>query len=105
MRAITDIADLADILLLLDGLTNSQFTRLGLQLGLLVSTLDKFTADDYGIRVLEAWLNQTDKVMDRGGVPTWNSLIGALLTPTVQGKVQAQRIQHWLVHGIKFVLA
>ena len=94
--ATTGIDDLADILELLHDLTTAQFKRLGLQLGLLISTLNSLDSENYGMEVIEAWLNKRDNVIQRRGPPTWNSLIGALLAHSVSLKVQAQRIEAWL---------
>ena len=58
----TGIDNLADILDHLHDLTKTQFMRLGLQLGLLVATLNKPT-DDYGTHVLVAWLELKDNVI------------------------------------------
>ena len=97
---ITGTDDLADILKLLHDLTKTQFTRLGLELGLLVTTLNDLATENYGMHVLVAWLQQSDNVYKRGGPPTWNRLIGALQAHYVDGKVQIKRIQDRLKRGI-----
>ena len=102
IAAITDIDDLVEILDQLCDLNMSQFRRLGLQLGLSISTLRQFedhNAEDFGICVLEAWLNQTDKVLERGGQPTWSRLIGALRSKIVNLKAHALKIQAWIVQS------
>ena len=69
----------------------SQFGHLGLQLGLLQTTLDKISqhteALDYGKKVMADWLNQVDNVQ-----PTWNNLVKALKKKAVKGNVQADDI-------------
>ena len=68
----------------------SQFGFLGLQLGLLQTTLDKIShteALDYGKKVMIDWLNQVDSAQ-----PTWNNLVKALKKKTVNAKVQADEI-------------
>ena len=68
----------------------SQFDHLGLQLGLLQTTLDKIShteALDYGNKVMTDWLNQVDNAQ-----PTWNNLVKALKKKTVKGNVQADEI-------------
>ena len=103
ISATTDSGDLVEILDQLCDLNMSLFRRLGLQLGLHTSTLrqieDRVNADDFGVCVLEAWLNQTDKVMERGGPPTWNGLIGALRSNVVNLKAHALKIQAWIEQG------
>ena len=100
--SITESGDLVDILEQLHDLNMSQFRRLGLQLGLFLSTMRQFedhNADDFEMCVLEAWLNQTDNVIKRGGPPTWSRLIGALRSGIVNLKVHASKIQAWLKQG------
>ena len=90
------IKDLADIIEVLHDLTKEQYTKLGLQLGLYLPTLEGIDAPTtamYGVRVLEAWLNQKDSVVERRGIPTCNSLIGALRVPSVDLKVHAEKIK------------
>ena len=69
----------------------SQFGFLGLQLGLLQTTLDKIShteqALDYGKKVMIDWLNKVDNAH-----PTWNNLVKALKKKTVNAKVQADEI-------------
>ena len=68
----------------------SQFDHLGLQLGLLQTTLDKISHTevlDYGKKVMADWLNQVDNAQ-----PTWNNLVKALKKRTVKGNVQADEI-------------
>ena len=84
----TGTDDLVDILELFHDVTKTQFTRLGIQLGLLVTTLNDLASENYGMHVLVAWLHQRDNVIKRGGESTWNSLIGALQTHSVDGRIQ-----------------
>ena len=80
-------------------LNATQFRQLGLQLGLLQPTLSKLSDDtkseDFGDKVMIAWLNQQDKVNN----PTWNSLAKALDKRTVKGHVLANRIREDLKKG------
>ena len=92
--------DLVDILELLHDFTVTQYRKLGLQLGLLITTLnlieDNCDAEDYGLHVLQAWLSQRDRVLVRGR-PTWNMLIGALQLNSVQLNVHVQCIRTQLM--------
>ena len=84
------IADLKDVIEYVCALTLSQFDHLGLQLGLLQTTLDKISHTevlDYGKKVMADWLNQVDNAQ-----PTWNNLVKALKKRTVKGIVQADEI-------------
>ena len=67
----TDISDLVVVHERIYDLTTAQYTRLGLQLGLLLPTLNNIKeachADEYGINVLQAWLEQKDLVEGKGG--------------------------------------
>ena len=73
----------------------SQFKQLGLQLGLLWSTLKRIadcTKDKaYGMEVIAEWLKQVDNAK-----PTWNNLAKALDERTVKGHVQANKIREYL---------
>ena len=87
------IDDLVDVLEQLSGLTVPKYRKLGLKLGLKSPTINKFDPDDdFGWRVMEAWLNQEDNVQN----PTWNSLIVALQSPLVGQNVTAQQVRQWL---------
>ena len=72
---------------------------LGLQLGLLLPTLQQIeqasSADEFGMNVLLAWLDQKDEVMQRGG-STVRQLMNALRTRTVGLNDRVLRIQEWL---------
>ena len=86
----TENADLKDVIEYLHNLSFSQFTQLGLQLGLLHTTLANIPHSvplDYGTNVMSSWLKLVDNAQ-----PTWNNLIKALKKDTVQGKVQAAKI-------------
>ena len=72
---------------------------LGLQLGLLDTTLDKLHDETrpkgYGKKVMSAWLNQTDNVVKRSierRGPTWRTLAEALKHKTVGCEVQGEQI-------------
>ena len=49
-------------------------------------------ADEYGVNVLQVWLEQKDLVEGMGG-PTWNRLIQALLANSLKLYSHVQRIQ------------
>ena len=70
----------------------SQFKQLGLQLGLLLPTLNKIAdrtkSEDYGMEVIADWLKEVDNAK-----PTWNNLAKALDKRTVKGHVQANQIR------------
>ena len=86
----TGIADLKDVIEYVCDLNLSQFDHLGVQLGLLQTTLNKISHTkplDYGKKVMTDWLNQVDNVQ-----PTWNNLVKALKKKSVQGNVQANGI-------------
>ena len=95
----TGSSDLADILELLNDVTNSHFKMLGLQLGLLLPTLEQIeqacSPEEFGMKVLHTWLEQKDQVMEKGE-PTFSQLIKALQTRTVELNDRVQRIQDWL---------
>ena len=92
---ISEIADLKDVIKYVFELDMSQFEQLGLQLGLLWSTLkriaDRTKAEDYGMEVIAEWLNQVDNVK-----PMWNNLAKALDKRTLKGHVQASQIREYL---------
>ena len=71
---------------------------LGLQLGLLLPTLQQIeqasSADEFGMNVLQAWLEQKDEVKQKGG-PTVSQLMEALKTRSVDLNDRALRIQEW----------
>ena len=96
---ITGSSDLADIIELLHDVTNSQFKKLGLQLGLLLPTLKQIeqacSPDEFGMTVINAWLEKKDEVVQKGG-PTFSQLIKALQTRSVKLNGHAQKIQDWL---------
>ena len=68
---------------------------LGLELGLLAPTLNQLksthSSEDFGLHVMEAWLNQVDEVN-----PTWECLIAALQSPLVRQNATAQQLRQWL---------
>ena len=74
-------ADLADVLEYVHDVNLPKLKTLGLQLGLLPSTLDKLRdqarPEEYGMKVMEVWLQQGDNVPSRGK-PTWATLATAL---------------------------
>ena len=86
------IADLKDVIEYVFELSVSQFKQLGLQLGLLLPTLEKIAdctkPEDYGTKVMTEWLRQVDYAK-----PTWNNLTKALDKRTVKGHVQANQIR------------
>ena len=92
---ISEIADLKEVIKYVFELDVSQFKQLGLQLGLLWSTLKRITdhtkAEDYGMEVMTEWLRQVDNVK-----PTWNNLAKALDKRTVEGHVQANQIRQYM---------
>ena len=93
MLSFIAIDDLVDVLELLSGLKVHKYRKLGLKLGLKSPTINNIEPDDdFGWRVMEAWLNQEDNVQN----PTWNSLIVALQSPFVGQSVTAQRVRQWL---------
>ena len=96
---ITGSRDLANIIELLHDVTNSQFKMLGLQLGLLYPTLEQIeqacSPDEFGMKVINAWLEKKDEVVQKGG-PTFSQLIKALQTRSVKLNDHAQKIQNWL---------
>ena len=59
------------------GLNQLTLKMLGLRLGLLDATLDRLydetRPEGYGMKVMSAWLNRRDNVVQRGG-PTWITL-------------------------------
>ena len=69
---------------------------LGLELGLLAPTLKQLksthSSEDFGLHVMEAWLNQVDNVK----CPTWECLIAALQSPIVKQNATAQQLRQWL---------
>ena len=73
---------------------------LGLQLGLLLPTLQQIeqasSADEFGMNVLQAWLEQKDEVKQKGG-PTVSQLMEALKTRSVDLNDRVLRIQEWLM--------
>ena len=89
---LSEIADLKDVIKYVFELDVSQFKQLGLQLGLLWSTLkriaDRTEAEDYGMEVIAEWLKQVDNVK-----PTWNNLAKGLDEKTVEGCIQAKQIR------------
>ena len=76
-------------------LNQAKLKMLGLQLGLLHSTLDKLCdgtrPEEYGMKVMSTWLDQKDNVVQRGG-PTWMTLATALKHRTVGCSVQGELI-------------
>ena len=88
--------DLLDVLEQLTTLTQGKFWKLGLKLGLIASTLDKLkdscSSDEFGQHVMQAWLNQEDKVKET----SWRSLVDALESKLVMERVVAQQIRDWL---------
>ena len=78
---ITAENDLCDVLAVIHDLVN--WKPLGLQLGLLRSSLEKIDVEQRGkvdsckIAMLSAWLQQQDNVSQKG-VPSWNVLRAAL---------------------------
>lgn len=90
------LGDLADVLDYLTDLSDADFSKLGLQLGLLSTTLDKCERETthkvYGMKVMEAWLLQNDNVKSKG-VPSWQVLVNALRKRSVDRKVEAENIQ------------
>ena len=88
--------DLLEVLEQLTTLTQGKFWKLGLKLGLISSTLDKlkdsYNSDEFGQHVMQAWLNQEDKVTDT----SWRSLVDALESKLVMERVVAQQIRDWL---------
>ena len=76
-------------------LNHPTLEMLGLQLGLLDTTLDRLhdetRPEGYGMKVMSAWLNQRDNVVKRGG-PTWIALATALKNKTVGCEVQGEKI-------------
>ena len=89
---LSGIADLKDVIKYVFELDVSHVKQLGLQLGLLLPTLNKIAdrtkPDDYGMEVIAEWLNQVDNAK-----PTWNNLVKALDEGTVKGHVQANQIR------------
>ena len=96
-------ADLVDVMDYVHSLNQSALKKLGLKLGLLDSTLerllDQTSPDEYGMKVMSAWLNQKDNVPSRGK-PTWTTLATALNKNTVGCHVQADKILTDLSEGI-----
>ena len=78
----TGIDDLADVKRSLKNFNNWQ--SLGLELGLLYTTLKRIEEEERGIiskckiRMLAAWLQQQDNVYEKG-VPSWSTLKAALM--------------------------
>ena len=78
---ITAENDLCDVLDMINDLNN--WKQLGLQLGLLYSSLKRIDLEERGIvtscqiEMLSAWLQQQDNVKQRG-VPSWSVLRAAL---------------------------
>ena len=78
---LTAANDLVDVLIVIRDVNN--WKHLGLQLGLLCSSLEKIGLEQQGridsckIAMLSAWLQQQDDVSKRG-VPSWNVLRAAL---------------------------
>ena len=72
---------------------------LGLQLGLLRSTLQQIqqacSPEEFGMEVINAWLEKKDEVEQKGG-PTFSQLIKALHTHAVDLNGHAQKIKDWL---------
>ena len=89
---LSDSSDLRDVYEYVFELDKSQFKQLGLQLGLLLPTLNKIAdrtkPEDYGMDVIAEWLNQVDNAK-----PTWNNLAKALDKKTVKGHMQANQIR------------
>ena len=89
---LSGVTDLKDVIEYVFELNVSQFTQLGLQLGLLLPTLEKIAdctkPGDYGTKVMTEWLRQVDNAK-----PTWNNLAKALDKRTVKGHVQANQIR------------
>ena len=87
--------DLVDVMDYVHNLNQSALKKLGLQLGLLDSTLDKLLdqtrPEEYGMKVMSAWLNQRDNVAKRGK-PTWTTLATALKHRTVDCNLQGDQI-------------
>ena len=85
-----------DVLHQLSSLTPSKYSMLGIELGLLAPTLNQLksthSSDDFGLHVMEAWLNQVDNVT----CPTWECLIAALQSPIVRQNATAQQLRQWL---------
>ena len=87
------VDDLLDVVEQLSDLTVSNYRKLGLKLGLKLSTLSELKSnDEFGWHVMEAWLNKEDNVKN----PTWESLIAALESRYVGQVVTAQRVRQWL---------
>ena len=78
-----------------DALDQSTLEKLGLQLGLLDSTLDKLydrtKPNRYGVKVMSAWLKQKDNVAKRGK-PAWTTLATALKHRIVDCNLQGDQI-------------
>ena len=78
---ITAENDLCDVLDMINDLNN--WKQLGLQLGLLYSSLKRIDLEERGIvtscqiEMLSAWLQEQDNVKQRG-VPSWSVLRAAL---------------------------
>ena len=69
----------------------SQFRHLGLQLGLLQSTLSKIShteALDYGNKVMTDWLNQVDNAET-----TWNNLVEASFEEKKQSRAMYRQMR------------
>jgi len=69
--------------------------KLGLKLGLFSTTIDKLCyktePEEYGMKVMETWLQQNDDVAKKG-LPTWIMLATALKGRVVNCHVQADQI-------------
>ena len=72
----TDIDDLQDVLEAVVDV--NEWLKLGLALGLRQPTLDNIT-QEHKIQMLTRWLNQVDECQ-----PSWNALVVALRSSTVQ---------------------
>ena len=90
---------MADIMEYVDDLNQLQLMKLGLQLGLFDTTLEKLRDETrpkgYGMKVMSAWLNRRDNVVKRSVKrkgPTWITLATALKHRTVDCNVQGDRI-------------
>ena len=90
------ISDLRDVLRQLSNLSPSNYSMLGLELGLLEPTVSRLesthSSEDLGRHIMKAWLNQVDNVK----CPTWECLIAALQSPIVKQNATAQQLRQWL---------
>ena len=80
-----DIDKLHDVLTSISDVVNQWF-ELGLALGLRQPTLESITSD-HKREMLTKWLNRVD-----GCCPSWNALVKALRSPTVQKPIVADAI-------------